>query len=151
MLWATILKETQSTMKNYAIDPHEGDLSEMVEGVDGRHKHNATLRTPNTLAPFQQMVSRFELQQQIVPIVQKSTDVEWGQPIGLIFIDGLHGYEFVKADYEHFKPFFGDETWVAFHDDDWEGVHQFITERCEAGELVIVDQVSSLVLTQFQG
>ena len=44
----------------------------------------------------------------------------WKLPIDLIFIDGSHSYEGVKADFELFQPFFTEKTLVVFHDTAWD-------------------------------
>ena len=74
----------------------------------------------------------------------------WNLPVDLLFIDGDHTYEGVKADFEGFQPWLTDQALVVFHDTTWDfarwqqtrdkdarvedlGVPQFMAELREAG------------------
>lgn len=46
----------------------------------------------------------------------RATDVEWSRPIVLLFVDGLHDYEHVLADFRHFAPHVVPGGLIAFHD-----------------------------------
>jgi hypothetical protein len=53
--------------------------------------------------------------------IHKSSDEavkDWTLPIKVLFIDGDHSYEGVKADWDNFSPFVKDGGWVLFHDCD---------------------------------
>lgn len=54
----------------------------------------------------------------------------WSKPIDLLFIDGDHSYEGVKADYENWAPYVKKGGFIAFHDysASWLGVVKFIEE-----------------------
>ncbi len=58
--------------------------------------------------------------EQIEPIRGKSVEAakKWSQPIQLLFIDGDHAYEAVKADIEAWEPFLAKGGTIAFHDYD---------------------------------
>lgn len=47
-----------------------------------------------------------------------STDVAkmWIQPVGMLFIDGDHRYEAVRADYEAWLPHLAPGCWLVMHD-----------------------------------
>jgi len=45
-----------------------------------------------------------------------SKKIEWNKLIDFLFIDGDHGYESVKNDFERFSPFVKKGRFVAFHD-----------------------------------
>lgn len=52
-------------------------------------------------------------------------------PYDLIFIDANHTYDFVKQDFENFKPFLREGGVIGFHDvdcPDWMGVNKFWKE-----------------------
>lgn len=65
----------------------------------------------------------------------RSRELRWdGPPIGALFIDSVHRYEEVRADFEHFLPFLRPDALVAFHDylpenPVFPGVKQFIEEE----------------------
>lgn len=42
----------------------------------------------------------------------------WTLPIQVLFIDGDHSYEGVKADWDNFSPFVKEGGWILFHDCD---------------------------------
>lgn len=54
----------------------------------------------------------------VTPIRGRSTDVAplWVQPVGLLFIDAVHEFEAVRADYEAWAPHVVEGGSVAFHD-----------------------------------
>ncbi len=67
----------------------------------------------------------------IYPLRGKSTEVanKFTETIGLIFIDGDHSYEGVKADVESWLPKLKDGGIVVFHDIGWaEGVQRVVKE-----------------------
>jgi hypothetical protein len=88
----------------YAIDPHEG-----IVGEAGKEE-----RYEPTWDAFLANVQNAGASDIIVPIRKKSVEVEWNQEIGLLFVDGLHDYESVRRDFEHFEKWVSE--WVAFHD-----------------------------------
>ena len=71
------------------------------------------------------------LRSYIHPLKGKSAEVakKFTEPIDLIFIDGDHSYEGVKADVESWLPKVKDGGIVVFHDIGWaEGVKKAIAE-----------------------
>lgn len=55
----------------------------------------------------------------------------------LIFIDANHTYEYVKKDFENFKPFLEKGGVIGFHDvdcPDWKGINKFWKELEATGE-----------------
>ncbi|MCI0459362.1 MAG: class I SAM-dependent methyltransferase [Gemmataceae bacterium] len=55
-------------------------------------------------------------------LVQESRAVArtWSKPIDLLFIDGDHSFEGVRADFEAFQPWLKESGFVVFHDTAWE-------------------------------
>lgn len=102
----------------YAIDPFDGG------GWD--------LNERDFFAQFKENVERCGVSHRIEPIKGLSTDVArgWTRPIDLLFIDGSHDYEAVKADFEGFFPHVVPGGIVALHDvsEDWPGVLRFWKE-----------------------
>ena len=85
----------------------------------------------------------------------------WDRPIDLIFIDGDHSYEGVKADWELFIPHISEFGVVVFHDTLWDlrpdpkwsradmGVPRFVDELRVAGYPVLtIDQNFGVSLVQ---
>lgn len=99
------------------------------------------------LHEFEANVRRCGLSRYIEPIRGKSTEVAkgWEKPIDLIFIDGSHEYEAVKADFEDFFQHVIPGGIVAFHDvnEEWPGVLRFWRETASR-QLAHVGNCSSL-------
>jgi hypothetical protein len=50
-------------------------------------------------------------------VATRGRDVAWqGPPIGALFIDAIHTYEEVRADFHHYLPHLAPRARVAFHD-----------------------------------
>lgn len=126
---AGLAKKNQSG-KLYCIDTWNNDA--MTEG----HRDTYAEFTKNT-APYAGYV---------VPVRGYSTQVVEqiaGQieQINLLFIDGDHSYEGVKADWDAYKSFLKPGSVVVFHDWGWaEGVKQVIEEEVKP----VVAQFDSL-------
>lgn len=97
---------------------------------------------------FQSNVERCMLTKYITPIKAKSLEVasKWNKPIDILFIDGSHEYEDVKADFEAFYPFVKEGGIIALHDikGAFDGVIRFWGEVINADLLKDTGQVSSL-------
>lgn len=107
-----------------AIDPHLGDLSRGKEAP--------------TWDVFLNNMEKAGVSEIVLPIRKRSVDVEWWMPIAFILIDGLHDYDSVKADFEHFYPFVELGGLVAFHDywnEDHPDVKRFVDEQFRARRL----------------
>lgn len=135
--------EARPGSKVYAVDPHLGNLS----GV----------KMPETYERFLANMKAAGLEKVVVPIRKASTEVEWNQDIAVLFIDGLHDYDSVAADYQHFSKFVEPGGIVAFHDytnPDHPGVRKFVDEKVLNGELVILGlpekprKEASLIITK---
>ena len=136
--------------KLYAIDPHSHTDWNDSDSTDSlailtTHLHKAG-------------VSDF------VEIVQKTSTeaaTNWQRPIDLIFIDGDHSYEGVKADWDLFVPHVSEFGVVVFHDIIWDlrpdpklsradmGVPRFVDELRAAGyPVVTIDHDFGVSLVQ---
>jgi predicted O-methyltransferase YrrM len=118
----------------YAIDLFEGDGADYGQG--------------DFQNIFQANVSRCGLVNYVTPIKKHSLEVaaSWDKPIDILFIDGSHEYNDVKADFEAFYPHVKKNGIIAFHDikGKWEGVIKYWGEVQAAGYLKEIGQVSSL-------
>jgi predicted O-methyltransferase YrrM len=97
---------------------------------------------------FEQNVRRCALRHYITPIRSHSLSVAktWDKPIDILFIDGSHEYQDVKADFEAFSPFVRKGGIIALHDikGKWTGVIKFWSEIQAMNILKNIGQVSSL-------
>jgi predicted O-methyltransferase YrrM len=118
----------------YAIDPHtstDWNDSESVETYETICKHVALLNLAD-----------------VVTIVRQHSDQaihKIAKPIDLLFIDGDHSYDGVKADWNSFTPYMSRFGIVVFHDTIWNlkpddelhrgdmGVPQFVEELRRGG------------------
>ncbi|MCX7744995.1 MAG: class I SAM-dependent methyltransferase [Flavobacteriales bacterium] len=118
----------------YAIDLFEGD--------------NYMYGSGDFLKTFNENIKACGLEQFVTPIKQNSLQAAstWSKPIDILFIDGSHEYEDVKADFYGFYPHVKKGGIVAIHDikGKWEGVIRFWKEVCNSGLLDNIGMVSSL-------
>lgn len=127
--------------KVYAIDPHQGELSVGDQTVSGQP----------TFEQFQRNMAAAGLEQVVVPIRKRSTEVRWNAPIGLLFVDGLHDYLSVSRDFAHFAPWVVPGGLVAFHDygkRDFPGVTTFVDEAVARRDYLLVQRASGLVVLE---
>jgi predicted O-methyltransferase YrrM len=79
-----------------------------------------------------------------VEIVRKTSGEaakSWKQKIDLIFIDGDHSYEGVKADWELFLPHLGEFGVAVFHDTLWDLRPDAKLNRADMGVPRLVDEL----------
>jgi predicted O-methyltransferase YrrM len=136
--------------KLYAIDPHSVTTWNDTASVDSFALITENLRKAGVA--------------ECVEIVRKTsgeTAQGWDKKIDLIFIDGDHSYEGVKADWNLFLPHMSEFGVVVFHDTIWDlkpdtkiaradmGVPRFVDELRAAGYPVItIDQNFGVSLVQ---
>lgn len=118
----------------FAIDLFEGD--------------NDMYGSGDFLGRFHNNIKSCGVEAYVTPIKQHSLKVAaaWNKPIDVLFIDGSHEYEDVKADFHAFYPHVKKNGIIAFHDikGQWDGVIRFWNEVQAEGLLKEVGQVSSL-------
>ena len=118
----------------YAIDLFEGD------GVD--------YGTGDFQKVFQANIDACGVTPYVTAIRRHSLEVAaaWDKPIDILFIDGSHAYDDVKADFEAFYPHVKKNGIIAFHDikGKWDGVIRFWAEVQASGVLKDIGTVSSL-------
>jgi predicted O-methyltransferase YrrM len=108
-------------------------------GGQGEYQHLG-FDAAETLETFRRQVADKQMKSMIVEHQGDSVELgqEWsGQPIGLLFVDGDHRYEAVKADVEAWSPHLAPGAVVAFHDytetfgsevTHFEGVERYVPE-----------------------
>ena len=127
----------------YSIDPHLGDVG-AIDSAAGQ------IATAPTLERFVANIRRFGLEDVIVPIQARSTDVLWHKPITLMLVDGLHDYLNVSRDVAHFERWLVGGGYLLFHDhsDDFPGVGAVVRQLLASHHYVARDQCGSLLVLQ---
>jgi len=140
VLGAAALSNGQG-VRVYAVDPHDGHVGAADTGI---HKG------PPTFEKFIGHIMAAGLHEVVEPILQQSYQVQWGNPIAMLLIDGLHDYANVARDFRHFEPWIVPGGYVAFHDyaDYYPGVRLFVDELLEGGFYQLVDSVGSMVVVK---
>ncbi len=140
VLLASAVQDLRPAGRLTAIDPHDGLIS--MSGQDDE-------RGPSTYEAFCRSLRAAGVRDVVEVVRQRSVAVVWGEPIGLLFIDGLHDYDSVRADFEHFREWVAPGGFVAFHDyaPGFPGVTRFVDElrgdpeyrdQDRAGDLIVL-------------
>ncbi len=104
----------------YAIDPHTG-----------ASEHKKAFGKIWTFDEFKRNIKNAKVDDIVIPIIKTSKDAEkeWaGMPVGLLWIDGAHEYEFVKLDYELWEPHLIEGGLIVFHDTHSENPKKIVNE-----------------------
>jgi glycosyltransferase involved in cell wall biosynthesis len=127
--------------KVYAIDPHDGKVGALDQGI-------RTLEP--SLAKFKRNIAQANLETAVELIQAPSFEVEWTKPIAILLIDGLHDYTNVARDFYHFESHVASGGFVAFHDyaDYYPGVKALVHEVLRSGKYRTVHCVRSLMVIQ---
>jgi cephalosporin hydroxylase len=136
-----VAQAIQPAARVIAIDPHDGKLGARDRGLS---------IGPPTRARFDRTIARAGLHRQVVPIQQRAPEVAWEGPVSLLLVDGLHDYESVRADFEHFERWIAEGGYAAFHDyaDYFPGVRRFVDELSGTGAYRRAGSAGSMVLLQ---
>ncbi len=136
--------------KLYAIDPHA-----TTEWNDGNSIDSYSVMLAN--------IEKFGVNSQVEIIRDYSSNVSkaWDKTIDMLFIDGDHSYEGVKADWEAFSPHVKKFGVVVFHDTTWEyhrdsewfrsdmGVPKFVEDLRVAGfQVITIDEYCGISMVQ---
>jgi predicted O-methyltransferase YrrM len=103
----------------YAVDHHRGS----EEQQPGEEYFDPELYDPasggiDTFRFFRRTICDAGLEDTVVPLVCRSAVAarSWSAPLGLVFIDGGHGFETVQSDYSLWSPHLPAGGLLAFHD-----------------------------------
>jgi hypothetical protein len=103
----------------YSVDHHRGS----EENQSGWEHHdpevvNAATGRMDTLPWFRRTLERAGLEDVVIAVVGESTTVarHWSAPLALLFIDGGHGDDVVRADERAWLPKVGRDGLLAIHD-----------------------------------
>ena len=122
----------------HAIDPHEGKVGALDTGIE---------TALPTFDRFLGNLARAGVSSYVVPIRRRSSEVDWHDPIALLFVDGLHDYENCARDFHHFEPWLARGGCAAFHDyATWPGVTAFVDELKGSGGYDMVTSGGSMVV-----
>jgi predicted O-methyltransferase YrrM len=138
---ATAVSAVAPDSRVHAIDPHEGEIT-VLEG--------GTTHLGPTLEAFKRNLASAGVEDAVEIVVARSADTPWSGPIGLLFVDGLHDEQSVRADTGHFLPHLANGGLVALHDYgyDFPGVRTVVDELAAGPELAMRDLASSLVVLE---
>jgi predicted O-methyltransferase YrrM len=141
VLLGSVIMEYFANAKVYAIDPHEGTVGAVDQGIHS---------TAPTLEMFNKNIANAGLSGVVEMIKDYSYNVKWEKPISLLFIDGLHDYPNVARDFWHFSKWVSPGGYVAFHDysDYYPGVQAFVNELLESGTYRKINTAESLAVVQ---
>jgi glycosyltransferase involved in cell wall biosynthesis len=141
VLFASVIKVFALPGTVHAIDVHDGRLGAADQGLK--------IYQPS-FDIFSNNLSQAGVKDTVKIIRERSCNVEWGLPISLLFIDGLHDYDNVRRDFEHFAGWLVTGGLVAFHDyaDYYPGVVKFVDELLAAGTCRKIGAVDSLIVLQ---
>jgi hypothetical protein len=141
VLLGSVVKEYFPEAKVYAVDPHEGTIGAVDQGIQ---------MLPPSLEMFNKNIGDAGLSEVIELIKNYSFNVKWEKPICLMFIDGLHDYPNVARDFWHFSNWVNPGGYIAFHDysDYYPGVQAFVNELLGTGTYRKINKAESLIVVQ---
>jgi Methyltransferase domain/Glycosyl transferase family 2 len=137
----SVVKSLGAETKVYAIDPHDGKVGALDQGIQ-------------SLAPsgdrFRHNIAEAALTTVVETIEKRSFEVTWDKPIGFLLIDGFHDYPNVARDFHHFEPQLVPGAYIAFHDyaDYYPGVKTFVNELLGSGHYHQVGCASSMMVVR---
>jgi len=122
----SVVKAVCSKAKVYAIDPHNGKIGAIDQGIR---------LVPSSFEFLKGNLENAGLVDVVDIIRSYSVDVPWKKPISLLLIDGLHDYPNVARDFYHFEPWVTAGGYIGFHDyaDYFPGVKAFVNEIMGSG------------------
>jgi glycosyltransferase involved in cell wall biosynthesis len=135
---ASVVRALSPSKKVYAVDSHDGRVGTA----------DKIAQMPPSLDTLRANLQAAGLEAQVEIIQSRPHEVDWGDPIAFLFVDGLHDYVSVAGDFRHFEPWLMPEGCVAFHDyaDYFPGVMRIVSELVERGAYACVARAGSLVL-----
>jgi hypothetical protein len=140
----SVVKSLGVEAKVYAIDPHDGMVGALDQGIH---------RGAPTLDKFQNNIADAALTNVVEMIPQHSFEVLWNKPIGFLLIDGLHDYANVARDFYHFEQWVVAAGYIAFHDyaDYYPGVKMFVNELLRTDRYEVVHCTLSMMVVKKHG
>lgn len=139
ILLGNIVRSFSPGRRIYAIDPHDGQLGAADQGLQSY---------PPSFEKFTTNIRNEGLTEMIKIIRARPVNVALEEPIALLFIDGLHDYQNVAADFRRFSPRLLAGGYVVFHDyaEYYPGVQRFVHELLTEGGYSMVHLMESLIV-----
>jgi len=108
----------------YAIDWHQGSPGFSNYGTDAYHMN---------YEEYKQNLKKYEVESWVTTIKLKSQDALDKVPdtVHFLWIDGAHGYDDVKSDYENYHPKIVDGGYLLFHDAVWSKFREPLELICD--------------------
>lgn len=91
----------------FSIDHHRGSEEQQPgEEYFDPDLYDYNAGAVDTFGAFRKTLALADLEQTVIPVVSRSETVaaQWATPLSLVFIDGGHALETVKADYHAWTP-----------------------------------------------
>lgn len=141
IIFASILKQFFAERKVYSVDSHDGQLGARDIGLQ---------TYPPSLEIFKKNIAEAGISDFVEIINDYPGNVNWQQPIALLFVDGLHDYLSVSADFSHFADWVSQEAYIAFHDyaDYYPGVRKFVNDLLKTGNYHKISLEKTLMIIQ---
>jgi len=135
----SVVKAICPEAKVYAIDPHNGEIGALDQGIR---------KVTPTLEKFKLNITKAGLADVVETIQEYSFKVSWEKPISLLLIDGLHDYVNIARDFFHFERWVVNEGYIVFHDyaNYYPGVPAFVNELLDSGNYRKVHRVGSMMV-----
>lgn len=139
VLFGSIFKSFFPHRKIYSIDPHDGKLGAEDTGLE---------LFPPSFERFKENVKAANISDRVEMIKDKSYNVNWQEPVVLLYIDGLHDFQNVSKDFEHFEKWLAIGAFIVFHDyaDYYPGVQKFVNKLLKTKTFVEVQQAETLIV-----
>ena len=141
VVFGSVVKTLSPDTKIYAIDPHDGKVGALDQGI--------STGAP-TLERFNRNIEAANLTKYVEVIQKYSYEVRWDKPIHILFIDGLHDYTNVARDFFQFQQWVVSGGYIAFHDyaDYYPGVKSFVNEILSSGRYRQLHCVGSMMVVE---
>ena len=125
----------------HAVDPYDGTVSKTASW---------SIAGAPTFPVFLGTIIEAGLGDVVIPVKARSSEVDWDQPVCLLYIDGRHDYADVAADFSHFAPFLVPGALVAFRDysEQFPGVQKFVDHLLTTGAYEPVSRVESMAVVR---
>ena len=139
VVFGNVIKALSRDAKIYAIDPHDGKVGALDQGI--------TTGAP-TLERFKNNIAAANLTNYVEAIQMYPYEVKWDKPIHILFIDGLHDYTNVAKDFFQFERWVLSGGYIAFHDyaDYYPGVKSFVNELLQTNYYREAGRAGSLIV-----
>lgn len=136
---AAMVRATGAGIRVVAIDPHMGELS-----------WGEVIRRGPTLQALERNLAAADLASAVEILCQRSYEVDWRRPVGLLFIDGLHDEENVRRDFASFEPWLVAGALVAFDDchPEYPAVGRLVAELTAVGRYRLSASAGRLALLE---